>query len=107
MVAPGVLLLAAALAPAARFFGGAGRPTDTSGAQRAAFQPIFLPIYQIEATSGTHNASIANLPLPTSGPPQVPVPVDINGDLLPDVTFAVNLIDAQGVFTNPPEPRRR
>jgi hypothetical protein len=35
--------------------------------------------------------------------PQVPTPVDINGDLLPDVTVAVNLINAEGLFNNPPE----
>lgn len=104
LFAPGVLLLAAAIL-LMLLFGGTTRraATDLSGARRAAFTPIFLPVYEIESVSGNHHASILNLPLPYVGAPQVPVPVDINGDLLPDVTFAVNLIDAQGIFNNPPQ----
>lgn len=61
-----------------------------------------LPIYEIEAVSGSHHASLLNLGLPNVGAPQTPIPVDINGDLLPDVTASVNLIDAEGLFNNPP-----
>src|SRR3546814_16135167 len=31
------------------------------------------------------------------------MPVDIAGGLLPDVTVAVNLIDAEGILQNPPD----
>ncbi len=64
--------------------------------------PIPIPIYQIDAFSGSHHASLLNLPVGQPGVPQAPIPVDINGDLLPDVTVAVNLINVNGVFNNPP-----
>lgn len=65
-----------------------------------------LPVYEIEGESNAREFRLPNLPLPYVGAPQVPVPVDINGDLLPDVSVAVNLIDAQGIFNNPPQPRQ-
>ena len=73
-----------------------------AGARRTAV-PFPIPVYEIEAVSGSHQASLLNLPLPNVGAPQVPVPVDVNGDLLPDVTAAVNLVNAEGVFNNPPQ----
>lgn len=66
--------------------------------------PVPLPVYEIEAVSNGREARLLNLPLPNVGAPQVPIPVDINGDLLPDVTVSVNLINAQGIFNNPPNP---
>src|SRR5580704_17443102 len=64
--------------------------------------PIPVPVYSIDAFSGTHHASLLNLPIGQPGVPDAPIPVDINGDLLPDVTVAVNLINVNGVFNNPP-----
>ncbi|MGH9137350.1 MAG: OmpL47-type beta-barrel domain-containing protein [Acidimicrobiales bacterium] len=92
-VAAGGILLALAM-----LFGRGGQSLD---ARRIA-TPVPLPVYEIEAVSGGHQARLLNLPLPYVGAPQVPVPVDINGDLLPDVTVSVNLINAQGIFNNPP-----
>src|SRR5579885_1866783 len=64
--------------------------------------PFPNPVYQIKATSGSHTASLLNLPIGQPGVPQVPVPVDVDGDLLPDVTVAVNLVNVTGLFNNPP-----
>lgn len=64
--------------------------------------PIPWPIYSIESVSGSHTASLLNLPLGQPGVPQVPVPVDIDGDLLPDVTVGLNLISVNGALQNPP-----
>ena len=72
----------------------------TEGAAHAI--PIPVLVYQIDAFSGTHHASLLNLPVGQPGVPQVPIPVDINGDLLPDVTVAVNLVNVNGIFSNPP-----
>ncbi len=65
--------------------------------------PMISPTYEIHATSGSHEASLLNLPVGMLGVPQVPTPVDVDGDLLPDVTVGVNLIDAEGLLQNPPD----
>jgi hypothetical protein len=67
--------------------------------QRAVYVP--LPLYSIEATSGSHHASLLNLPLGQPGAPVAPMPVDVDGDLLPDVTVSVNLVDIGGVDVPP------
>lgn len=67
--------------------------------------PLPLPVYEIESVSGNHRASLLNLPLGQPGVlPQAPIPVDIDGDLLPDVTVAVNLVNVDGLLLNPPQP---
>lgn len=71
-------------------------------AERAAV-PAPLPYYEIESVSNGYTASLLNLPLGQPGAFQAPVPVDIDGDLLPDVTVAVNLINAEGILQNPPD----
>src|SRR5207237_8526733 len=53
--------------------------------------PVPLPVYSIDAVSGSHHASLLNLPIGQPGVAQVPIPVDVAGDLIPDVTVAVNL----------------
>jgi len=78
-----------------------GRAVDLDDVQRTAI-PVPSPVYAIEATSNGHTASILNLGITPVGVPQVPTPVDVDGDLLPDVTVAVNLVDVQGVH-NPPD----
>ncbi|CAN5741953.1 hypothetical protein BH20ACT2_BH20ACT2_10730 [soil metagenome] len=65
--------------------------------------PVPLAVYEIESVSNGHTASLLNLPLGQPGVPQAPIPVDIDGDLLPDVTAAVNLINAEGILQNPPD----
>lgn len=96
----GSLLLLLAVAATVLLGGG-----DHQYRMKKTFTPVFLPVYEIEAVSGSHVARLLNLPLPNVGVvPQAPSPVDINGDLLPDVTVAVNLIDANGIFNNPPAP---
>lgn len=75
---------------------------DIGGAQRTA-TPFPDLLYDIEAKSGNHQASILNLGIGYQGALQAPIPVDVDGDLLPDVTVAVNLLDTQGLH-NPPEP---
>lgn len=85
-----------AVAAAAALVGLGSRPADAI--------PFPSPVYQIIATSNGHTASLLNLPLGQPGVPQVPVPVDVNGDLLPDVTMAVNLVEVGGVINNPPDP---
>lgn len=55
-------------------------------------------VYGIEATSGSHQASILNLGIGYLGAPQAPVPVDVDGDLIPDVTVAVNHVNTDGPF---------
>src|SRR6187551_399618 len=65
-----------------------------------------VPVYEIEADGGpdyTHHASLLNLQLGQPGAPQAPTPVDVDGDLLPDVTVAVNLINIDGQYLNPPQ----
>ncbi|MDT4940054.1 MAG: hypothetical protein QOJ34_143, partial [Pseudonocardiales bacterium] len=72
-------------------------------------KPVFafpVPVYQIVADGGpgySHHASLLNLPLGQPGVPQAPMPVDVDGDLLPDVTVAVNLVNIDGAFMNPPQ----
>src|SRR5256885_9520110 len=56
--------------------------------------PFIVPIYQIETESNGHHGSLLNLQLGQPGVPQGPIPVDVDGDLLPDVEVAVNLIDS-------------
>ncbi|MEY2470514.1 MAG: hypothetical protein QOF21_3212, partial [Actinomycetota bacterium] len=65
--------------------------------------PVPLPVYEIEAVSGTCKASLLNLKLGQPGVIQAPIPVDINCDLIPDVTVAVNLVNVDGAFLNPPQ----
>lgn len=60
-------------------------------------------LYRIDATSNGHTASVLNLGIGYPGALQAPIPVDVDGDLLPDVTVAVNLLDTQGIH-NPPQP---
>ncbi|MGH9138960.1 MAG: hypothetical protein ACRD0G_18265, partial [Acidimicrobiales bacterium] len=72
-------------------------------ARPADAQAVPSPVYDIIATSNGHTASLLNLPLGQPGAIQAPVPVDVDGDLLPDVTVAVNLVDAIGLFNNPPD----
>lgn len=81
---------------------GSGLARNPFGAQRAAI-PFPSLVYRIEATSNGRTASIANLPIGYVGAPQVPIPVDVDGDLLPDVLVSVNLLDTQGLH-NPPQP---
>ena len=91
-------LLLAAVVGVILLLGGGGK----SFRMQKTFTPIFLPVYEIEAVSNGHTARLLNLPLNHVGVPQAPIPVDINGDLLPDVTVGVNLINAEGLFNNPP-----
>ena len=65
--------------------------------------PVPLPVYAIESVSNGHTASLLNLPIGQPGVIQAPIPVDIDGDLIPDVTVAVNLINVDGAFLNPPQ----
>ena len=65
--------------------------------------PVPMPVYEIEAVSGTHKASLLNLKLGQPGVLQAPMPVDVDGDLIPDVLVAVNLIETRGLFNNPPD----
>ena len=65
--------------------------------------PVPLPVYDVEAFSNGHQASLLNLKLGQPGALQAPTPVDVDGDLIPDVLVSVNLIDAAQVFNNPPE----
>ena len=58
-----------------------------------------VPVYEIEADGGpnySHHASLLNLNLGQPGVPQAPIPVDTDGDLLPDVYVSVNLINIDG-----------
>ena len=59
--------------------------------------------YQIDAVSGSHHASLLNLPVGQPGVFQAPIPVDVDGDLIPDVTVAVNLVNVNGAVLNPPK----
>jgi hypothetical protein len=71
--------------------------------ERFVATPIFLPVYDIEAQSGTCTASLLNLGMGQPGVLQVPMPVDVDCDLLPDVLVSVNLIDVDGLVQNPPD----
>ncbi len=59
-------------------------------------------VYEIEAVSGSHHASLLNLPIGQPGVPQAPIPVDVDGDIIPDVLVSVNLVNVAGLFNNPP-----
>jgi hypothetical protein len=63
--------------------------------------PVPLLVYRVEAVSGTHHASILNLGIAPIGVVPVPTPIDIDGDLLPDVTVALNLVDLAGLLDHP------
>src|SRR5688500_5236815 len=63
--------------------------------------PFPVPVYQIEASSGSCTGSIANLGIGYVGTLEAPMPVDVNCDLLPDVLVAVNLIDIEGPVHDP------
>ncbi|HEY1827264.1 MAG TPA: hypothetical protein VGF87_04550, partial [Acidimicrobiales bacterium] len=65
--------------------------------------PIPPITYSIIAVSGTHHASLLNLPVGQIGTYEAPIPVDVDGDLLPDVEVSVNLVNVNGVFHNPPQ----
>ncbi|MGH9136056.1 MAG: polymer-forming cytoskeletal protein, partial [Acidimicrobiales bacterium] len=66
--------------------------------------PVPSPYYEIVGHSGSHEFTLLNLPITYVGAPQVPVPVDVNGDLLPDVTVALNLVNVpEGLVHNPPD----
>ena len=90
----GVLLIGAVL--------GSRSTVDISGAEKTAV-PFPSLVYGIEAESNGHQASILNLGIGYLNTLQAPLPVDVDGDLLPDVTVAVNLVDTQGLH-NPPQP---
>jgi hypothetical protein len=64
--------------------------------------PIPPLTYSVIAVSGSHTASLLNLPVGQPGTYEAPTPVDVNGDLLPDVLVSVNLVNVNGVFNNPP-----
>ena len=78
----------------------AGAPRCSSSMVRREAVP--WPIYEIIAKSGSYEASLLNLKMGNPGVPQVPMPVDIDGDILPDVTVAVNLVNVPGALQNPP-----
>ena len=65
--------------------------------------PIPPVTYSIIGNSGSHQISLLNLPVGQPGVLEVPTPVDVNGDLLPDVEVSVNLVNVNGVFHNPPQ----
>src|SRR5690348_15523317 len=73
-----------------------GQAMTSFGSHRASI-PFPSLVYRIEATSGTHTASILNLPIGYVGALQAPVPVDVDGNLIPDVEVSVNLVDVQGI----------
>ncbi|HVU74031.1 MAG TPA: hypothetical protein VHE83_13790 [Mycobacteriales bacterium] len=65
--------------------------------------PIPPVTYSIIGSSGNHQISLLNLPIGQVGTYQAPIPVDVDGDLLPDVQVSVNLVNVNGVFNNPPQ----
>lgn len=65
---------------------------------------VLSPVYQIEWTSGSNSSTSAPFGIGQPGVPQVPVPVDVDKDLVPDVLVSVNLVNARGLLNNPPEP---
>ena len=65
--------------------------------------PVPAVTYRIDAFSGSHHASLLNLPVGQPGVIQAPIPVDVDGDFLPDVTVSVNLLNVNGLFNNPPK----
>ena len=89
-----VLVLIAAL-------GLGGRLADRWFDREMIAVPVPLPVYEIEAVSGGHRATLLGLPIAPLGAVGVPIPVDVNGDLLPDVTVAVNLVNVAGLLDGP------
>ena len=65
--------------------------------------PVPPVVYEIESESNGHHASLLNLPVGQPGVVQAPIPVDVDGDLIPDVLVSVNLVNVEGVFNNPPD----
>ena len=65
--------------------------------------PVPLLVYEIEAVSGNHRATLLNLGITPVGVVPLPMPVDVNGDLLPDVTVALGLVNVDGLFDYPPD----
>jgi hypothetical protein len=65
--------------------------------------PVPDLIYEIESFSNGHRASLLNLPIGQPGAVQAPIPVDVDGDLTPDVLVSVNLVNVEGLFNNPPD----
>lgn len=63
--------------------------------------PVLLPVYEIEAESNRHKTIIPLLNMGQPGAPVAPMPVDVDGDLIPDVTVAVNLTNVEGLFQDP------
>jgi|GEM_PF-6321707 len=72
------------------------------GAQSLPSIPVLLPVYEIETISNGRTSSLLNLPLGQPGIIQVPRPVDVDGDLVPDIMVAVNLVNLPGALQNPP-----
>lgn len=76
-----------------------------SGLPMKPAQYVPLPVYEIDAWSGSHHASLLNLQLGQPGVPVAPTPVDVDGDLLPDITVSVNLVDVPGGIELPPNTK--
>ncbi len=70
-------------------------------AERRIGVPVPLLVYEVEATSGTHHATLLNLGIAPLGVVPLPTPVDVDRDLIPDVTVAINLVNVAGLFGNP------
>ena len=78
-------------------------PNVRPGTTRIAYTPMIVPVYTIEAVSNGRIVTLPGLPIKPVGVPQVKTPVDINGDLLPDVEVGVNLLNVEGLFQLPPK----
>ena len=61
-----------------------------------------VPFYSIEYTSGNRSGTIANNSIGALGVPQVPKPVDVDGDSIPDIDVALNIVDASTVLADVP-----
>ncbi|MGI8685069.1 MAG: hypothetical protein ACR2MO_08295 [Acidimicrobiales bacterium] len=71
---------------------------------RAEAVPVLMPVYSIETVSNGRQNGLVGLTMGQPGVPQVPTPVDVDGDLLPDIIVAVNLVDVSALVQNPPSP---
>lgn len=90
-----LLALAAVTLAAGRLIGGMPLvPWHLSG------QRTPVPVYTIEAGSGEHKTMLPGQLAPV-GLPQVPVPVDVDGDGFPDLDVSVGLIDARAILGTP------
>lgn len=65
--------------------------------------PVLSPVYQIETVSNGRHNSVAGLTMGQPGVPQVPTPVDVDGDNLSDIIVAVNVVDVSALVQNPPD----